>query len=155
MRIAIIGAGQGLGKILGQMLKERGHEVVCGFRNQKSDHWTQKYGILSLPMDVTNEAELQAAAAVVKKEFGELDAVVDVAGILLESDRNQTLRYTVDDVEILAVHPGRMNTVMGRTTAQIEPQEAAVGFCRILEGEIPTDGSKCWFIDYLGNEMPL
>lgn len=225
MRIAIIGAGQGLGKILGQMLKERGHEVVCGFRKQNSDHWTQKYGILSLPMDVTNEAELQAAAAVVKKEFGELDAVVDVAGILLESDRNQTLldesledinnhllvnavgvlaafrafypilkkhgkflavtseggsftcagslfpaygisktaankvvqtlRYTVDDVEILAVHPGRMNTVMGRTTAQIEPEEAAVGFCRILEGEIPTDGSKCWFIDYLGNEMPL
>ena len=62
--------------------------------------------------------------------------------------------FTVDN-EILAVHPGRMNTVMGRTTAQIEAEEAAEGFCGLLEGSIPVDGEKAWFIDYKGNEMPL
>lgn len=48
-----------------------------------------------------------------------------------------------------------MNTVMGRTTAQIEAEEAAEGFCGLLEGSIPVDGEKAWFIDYKGNEMPL
>ena len=47
----------------------------------------------------------------------------------------QILRETVKDVEILAVHPGRMNTEMGRTTAEIEPEEAAEGIYRIVAGE--------------------
>ena len=176
-------------------------------------------------MDVTDQEQLKAAAGAVKEQLGEVDAVVDVAGVLLDSDRTQnlmeepledvrqhlevnaigvlaafrafypilkkggkflavtseggsftcagklfpaygisktaankivqTLRFTVDDVEILAVHPGRMNTVMGRTTAQIEAEEAAEGFCGLLEGSIPVDGEKAWFIDYKGNEMPL
>lgn len=225
MKILVIGAGQGLGKVLSQMLRERGHEVVSGFRSMGSDDWTEKMGILGLPMDVLKEAEMKKDAEIIWEKMGELDAVVDVAGILLKSDRKQTLmeqsledvmnhlavnavgvlaafrsfypimkkggqflavtseggsftcagslfpsygiskttankivqtlRFTVDDVEILAVHPGRMNTVMGRTTAQIETEVAAEGFCRILEGKIPTDGKKAWFIDYLGNEMPL
>lgn len=225
MKIAVIGAGQGLGKILSLMLRERGHEVVSGFRNIESDDWTRQAGILGLPMDVTKEKELKAAAEKIRETMGELDSVVDVAGILLKSDREQnlmeesledvtshlivnavgvlsvfrtfypilkkggkflavtseggsftcagslfpaygvsktaankvvqTLRFTVDDVEILAVHPGRMNTEMGRTTAQIEPEEAAEGFCGILEGSILVDGKKAWFIDYMGKEMPL
>jgi NAD(P)-dependent dehydrogenase (short-subunit alcohol dehydrogenase family) len=67
----------------------------------------------------------------------------------------QTLRFTVRDVEILAVHPGRMNTEMGRTTCQIEPEESAEGICRILEGKTLVDGTKAWFIDYQGKPMPL
>lgn len=39
-----------------------------------------------------------------------------------------------ESINVYAVHPGRMNTDMGRTTAQIEPEEAAIGFCNILEG---------------------
>lgn len=225
MKIVVIGAGQGLGKVLSKMLRARGHEVVSGFRSIASDDWTKGAGILGLPMDVIDQEQLKAAADVVKEKLGEVDAVVDVAGVLLDSDRTQnlleeslegvrqhlevntigvlaafqafypvlkkggkflavtseggsftcagslfpaygisktaankvvqTLRFTVDDVEILAVHPGRMNTVMGRTTAQIEADEAAEGFCGLLEGSIPVDGKKAWFIDYKGNEMPL
>lgn len=225
MKIIIIGAGQGLGKVLSKMLRVRGHEVVSGFRNMNSDDWTKEAGILGLPMDVTDQEQMKAAAGIVKEQMGEVDAVVDVAGVLLNSDRErnlmeepledvrqhlevnaigvlaafrafypvmkkggkflavtseggsftctgslfpaygisktaankiiQTLRFTVDNVEILAVHPGRMNTVMGRTTAQIEAEEAAEGFCGLLEGSIPVDGEKAWFIDYKGNEMPL
>ena len=37
MKIIIIGAGQGLGKVLSKMLRVRGHEVVSGFRNMNSE----------------------------------------------------------------------------------------------------------------------
>lgn len=225
MKIFMIGAGQGLGKVLSLELSRRGHQVVSGFLKPDGHEWTKEAGILEVQSDVTKEAQLKEAAAQIHEQIGELDAVVCSAGVLLETDRNQTLmeqdlgdvmkhlevnaigllaafracypilkkggkflavtseggsftcagslfpaygisktaankvvqtlRFTIDDVEILAVHPGRMNTVMGRTTAQIEPEEAAEGFCKILEGDIPVDGSKAWFIDYLGKEMPL
>lgn len=66
-----------------------------------------------------------------------------------------SLRGTVEDLEVIALHPGRMNTDMGRTTAQIEPEEAAEGIMGILEKRIPIDTSKAWFIDYNGNPMAL
>lgn len=58
----------------------------------------------------------------------------------------------VEDVDFYAVHPGRMNTEMGRTSAQIEPEESANGFYRLMTGEIPVS-RDCWYIDYLGREM--
>ena len=65
------------------------------------------------------------------------------------------LRVTVgESINVYAVHPGRMNTDMGRTTAQIEPEEAAIGFCNILEGTTHIEKDQ-WFIDYRGNAMPL
>lgn len=68
----------------------------------------------------------------------------------------QILRTTVEDrVEVLAVHPGRMNTDMGRTTAQIEPEAAAEGFCDLIEGKIKVNDKDQWFIDYLGKPLPL
>ena len=45
-----------------------------------------------------------------------------------------------------------MNTDMGRTTAQIEPEESAVGFCRLMTGETPVSRDR-WYIDYTGAEM--
>ncbi len=58
-------------------------------------------------------------------------------------------------MEVLAVHPGRMNTDMGRTTAQIEPEAAAEGFCDLIEGKIKVNDKDQWFIDYLGKPLPL
>lgn len=91
MKIIIIGAGQGLGKVLSKMLRVRGHEVVSGFRNMNSDDWTKEAGILGLPMDVTDQEQMKAAAGIVKEQMGEVDAVVDVAGVLLNSDRERNL----------------------------------------------------------------
>ncbi|QHQ63276.1 SDR family NAD(P)-dependent oxidoreductase [Anaerocolumna sedimenticola] len=62
------------------------------------------------------------------------------------------LNQSVQNVNFYAVHPGRMNTDMGRTTAQIEPEESAAGFCRLLSGETPVS-RDCWYIDYKGNKM--
>ncbi len=64
----------------------------------------------------------------------------------------QTLRCTVDDINVIAMHPGRMNTDMGRTTAQIEPEEAAIGICDILEHKTMLKDGK-WFIDYNGRDV--
>lgn len=64
------------------------------------------------------------------------------------------MNASVDDVRFYAVHPGRMNTDMGRTTQQIEPEVTAAGLTRLLkDGEIHRKNS--WYIDYLGNNMLL
>ncbi len=62
------------------------------------------------------------------------------------------LNQSVPGIDFYAVHPGRMNTDMGRTTAQIEPEESAEGFCRLINGETPVSREN-WYIDYKGNRM--
>jgi NAD(P)-dependent dehydrogenase (short-subunit alcohol dehydrogenase family) len=61
---------------------------------------------------------------------------------------------TVGNYTIYAVHPGRMNTVMGRNDAQIEPEESAEGIYRIITGEKAPAGNG-WFIDYRGEGMEI
>ena len=41
---------------------------------------------------------------------------------------------------------------MGPTTAQIDPEESAEGFCRLMTGKTPVSRQK-WYIDYMGGEM--
>jgi NAD(P)-dependent dehydrogenase (short-subunit alcohol dehydrogenase family) len=60
---------------------------------------------------------------------------------------------TVSRFAVYAVHPGRMNTEMGRTTAQIEPEESAEGFFYILTGQKKLP--EHWFINYLGEPMDI
>lgn len=62
------------------------------------------------------------------------------------------LNASVSDANFYSVHPGRMNTDMGRTTAQIEPEESAEGFCKLMTGETPVSRQN-WYIDYKGMEM--
>lgn len=56
---------------------------------------------------------------------------------------------SVSHIDFFAVHPGRMNTDMGRTTAQIEPETAAEGIERLMSGETPCARSS-WYVDYNG-----
>lgn len=62
------------------------------------------------------------------------------------------LNASVSDVNFYSVHPGRMNTDMEPATAQIEPEESAEGFCRLMTGKTPISRQK-WYIDYMGGEM--
>ena len=62
------------------------------------------------------------------------------------------LNMAVPDIDFYAVHPGRMNTEMGRATAQTEPQESAEGIYRLMTGATPLDRER-WYIDYMGREM--
>ena len=226
MNILVIGADRGLGKVLCEEMAGHGHQVYAGVLKESNlaGGLFQDKNISVYLMDVSDEDSLKKAADEIGLKDIRLDAVVQVAGVLMQSDREhslltadiddlmtafkinaagiimgfrqfyplmekggrfaavtseggsfscegdmfpgygitktaankviQTLRCTVDDVEILAIHPGRMNTVMGRTTAQIEPEESAKGICRILERETGIPSGE-WFIDYKGFPMPL
>lgn len=226
MNVMVVGADRGLGKVLCEKLSECGHRVLAGVFDRENTKASFFHGtnITAYRMDVSDESTLQDTAAELSAKDLKIDAVIHVAGVLMQSDREnslltadigdlmtafkvnaagiimafrtlyplmnkngmyiavtseggsfsnegdmfpgygitktaankvvQTLRCTVKDVQIIALHPGRMNTEMGRTTAQIEPEESADGICRIIEKKtaIPSD---CWFIDYKGEEMPL
>lgn len=66
------------------------------------------------------------------------------------------LRATVGNkYKIFAMHPGRMNTEMGKTTAQIEPEESADGIYDIVVGKKYIDAKKQGFIDYRGEPMEI
>lgn len=52
--------------------------------------------------------------------------------------------------QVLAIHPGRMDTDMGHETAQIKPEEAANGIYRMAEEEVLPES---WYVDYRGNGM--
>jgi NAD(P)-dependent dehydrogenase (short-subunit alcohol dehydrogenase family) len=62
---------------------------------------------------------------------------------------------TVQDYKIYAVHPGRMNTVMGRNDAQIEPEVSVENMYKIITGEKIVPPENGWFINYLGEAMEI
>lgn len=51
---------------------------------------------------------------------------------------------------VLAIHPGRMNTDMGKTTSEIEADEAALG---IYEMSIGKRKIENWYVNYKGEKM--
>ena len=62
------------------------------------------------------------------------------------------MNETVKDARFYSVHPGRMRTVMGRETWNMEASEAAEGMIALLEsGDIHTRGT--WYMDYKGMDM--
>lgn len=55
-----------------------------------------------------------------------------------------------DKFQVLAIHPGRMDTDMGHASAQIQPEEAAEGIWRMASGQ---KRPESWYVDYLGRKM--
>lgn len=52
--------------------------------------------------------------------------------------------------QVLAIHPGRMDTDMGHESAQIRPEDAAEGIYELATGQrVP----ESWYVDYLGRKM--
>ena len=230
MKIVVIGAGQGLGLVLVKECARRGHPVMAGLRRPDvpGEITTLEQAdpdrVFHVQCDVTDEAQVKQAAAYAKAKLGEIDAVINSSGILLDDDRkallHQTdiagLRHTFDvntvgavtvikhfypemrknagaalitvtsegcdikspgtwipayalskcaatkisgimnesarDVRFYSVHPGRIRTVMGRETWNIEPEEAACGMLDLLEsGNIHRKGT--WYMDYKGMDM--
>lgn len=226
MNFAVIGATKGLGLCLTKQLLEAGHRVAaCAIViSPELEALSAEYkeDLLVLEADVTSEEQIVSAAEQSKAFLGEIDALCNVAGVILNGDRTKLLHEcdiselrrtfdvntfgpvivaksfyphlkkganvfivtsegvsvkscgtwipcyglsksaatkvcgilnaSVSDVNFYAVHPGRMNTDMGRTTAQIEPEESAAGFCRLMTGETPVSRDM-WYIDYMGKEM--
>lgn len=79
----ITGASRGLGRALTQEALTAGHRVVATARNP--DHLvdaTSKFGdkVLTVPLDVTNEAQAKGAIDAAIRTFGRLDVLVNNAG---------------------------------------------------------------------------
>lgn len=62
----------------------------------------------------------------------------------------QLLHNTVSEVQVIAIHPGRVNTDTGRTTAQIEPEESAQGIYETLTTQRTFPH---WFLNYTGEPL--
>lgn len=62
------------------------------------------------------------------------------------------MNETVKDARFYSVHPGRMRTVMGRETWNMEAGETARSMCDLLEsGKIHEKGA--WYMDYAGVDL--
>ena len=56
------------------------------------------------------------------------------------------------DIRVYMIHPGRMDTIMGKENAQIQPSESAQGIWAIIDRRIDVY-SSIPFYDYQGNLM--
>ncbi|NWQ43643.1 SDR family oxidoreductase [Bacillus sp. EB106-08-02-XG196] len=104
MRILITGANRGLGLALSKVGAERGHQILAGVRDLKksTEGLTQSeiYKSISLlPLDVTDEESVFAAANTVKENFGTIDVIINNAGVLLERDK-QIEDLDLDQVKV-------------------------------------------------------
>jgi len=228
INVVIIGATQGLGLELTKKFLTEGHRVAAGVQERDVPdillELCKQYGenLMVFRSDVTDEVEVQQGSQSCAEFMGEIDAVCNVAGVLLPGDRvnkiyecdTAELRKTfdvnffgavfvakayyqvmkrggvfmtvtsegvgvdncgtwvpcyglsktaatkisgmfnaaVEDVDFYSIHPGRMNTEMGRTTAQIEASESAEGIYALMTGKNPIS-RDCWYIDYNGKPM--
>lgn len=226
MNMVVIGAAKGLGLCLTRLLLENGHKVAAGTVEKTAElaALAGQYdgSLMVFDADVTNETQIQTAAADAAAFLGPIDALCNAAGVLLPEDRvrllhecdigelrttldvntigpvivvkhfyphikkggsvftvtsegtgikscgtwvpcyglskaaatkvSGILNASVEDVDFYSVHPGRMNTDMGRTTAQIEPEDSAAGFLKLMDGGTELSREN-WYIDYLGNQM--
>lgn len=234
MKIIITGANKGLGLSLVKVFAGNGHQVAAGayggddLKLLTDFAATASEKVTLIPMDVTDEASVQAAAQKVAAIYGQVDVLIGNAGVLMPGDRTATLRetdigelrrsleintvgnvivikhflplmraggqgmlifitseagsitgsganfpaYSIsktaanktvfilratvgDQYKIYAMHPGRMNTDMGRNTAQIEPEESAEGIYRIAMGITKVDEGANGFINYRGERMEI
>ncbi|MDR1287964.1 MAG: SDR family oxidoreductase [Treponema sp.] len=230
MRVFITGANRGFALLLSRYMAEKGHRVYACYHpslpHEETTNAAAKFsGLKVFPADVTREEDIAGAAKTILNDGGKLDAVVSVAGILADSDRelpitevniadlrlaldvnvtgaaivikhfhnavkpggifitvtseggsmtNVGTRYpaysvsksaenklvavfakTVSNYKIYAVHPGRMNTVMGRNDAQIEPLVSVENMYKIITGEKTVPPENGWFINYLGEAMEI
>jgi NAD(P)-dependent dehydrogenase (short-subunit alcohol dehydrogenase family) len=84
----ITGANKGIGYATARALGERGMTVLLGARDgvagEKATSALADGGIQAhyIPLDVTDEAQVRAAAAAIDAELGHLDILINNAGIL-------------------------------------------------------------------------
>jgi len=86
-RVLITGAGQGIGLEWARQESQAGSTVIATARDPKSapglaelEKTARSGSIAVLPLDVTDDASVEAAARAVQERFGGLDEVVNNAG---------------------------------------------------------------------------
>lgn len=88
--VIITGATDGIGKALARLLKEDYDLALCGRNKEKLEQLTRELGdcrVYAECFDITDGAKRRAFCDNVKKEFGSVDVLVNVAGANTKKDR--------------------------------------------------------------------
>ena len=82
-RVWLVGASTGIGRALAGQLHALGATVIVSARKADAlqDFVTQHPGSITLPLDVTDRAAVDAMVAAVKDHYGHIDVLVNNAGI--------------------------------------------------------------------------
>jgi NAD(P)-dependent dehydrogenase (short-subunit alcohol dehydrogenase family) len=91
--VLVTGCSTGIGRAIAQMLATEGYEVVATAR--KPEDLEGIGAAMSLRLDVTDEASIEAAVRTVLERHGQIDVLVNNAGY--------ALRGAVEEVEVAAV----------------------------------------------------
>ena len=83
MPVALVsGANRGIGRETARQLARRGYDVIVAARDEaKASEAAEAVGGRPLKLDVSDPASIERAAAVVRKDPGTLDVLVNNAGI--------------------------------------------------------------------------
>jgi 3-oxoacyl-[acyl-carrier protein] reductase len=100
-RVTVVtGAGQGLGRAIAQRVVEDGGDVVVADLNlANAESVAAELGgnTLALEVDVADAGSVKAMAAATIERFGQVDALVNNAGILSTIDRRPFEELTVEE----------------------------------------------------------
>lgn len=106
-KVALIsGANKGLGLETARQLGKLGYAVLLGSRDALKGEVAARQlrddGVDArvVKLDVTRQAEIDAAAAMVEREFGKLDVLVNNAGVMIEKGwtKNTTSETTMENL---------------------------------------------------------
>ncbi len=78
----VTGGNKGIGRETCRRLAALGHTVLLGARDaERGRAAAAELGVTWLPLDVTDQRSVDAAAAQVRREHGRLDVLVNNAGV--------------------------------------------------------------------------
>lgn len=91
--ILVTGANRGIGLEIVRQLAAQGCTVLLGTRDEAkgrlaADSIPHREHVHSLKLDITNEADVDAAAKWIRERYGRLDVLINNAAILLKTDQN-------------------------------------------------------------------
>ena len=126
--ILLSGANRGIGLALARELLLRGHRVVAGCRDVAAATELQALSAIGgpaldiQPLDITNEASVQAVARHIATRYASLDVLVNNAGVLTDGDMHSILDLDFEqlaiNLETNLVGPARLTKAVWRLLAQ-------------------------------------
>ena len=143
----VTGAGSGIGEALVHALAARGHTVFAGVLPAQRAQAAADYAVVAgnpphvVPVDVTDEASVDAAAAWVAGRTRYLDAVINVAGVIGITSAMPPAVFDYADIhhtfDVNAVGPLRVANALfplllggrNRLVLNISSEAGSVGTC--------------------------
>lgn len=104
MKVVITGATKGIGKAIAEHFAQEGANLaICARTSDDLDAFkqsmTQQYpncNVLTMPVDMSKKEEVLAFAEFIKKEWGELDVLINNAGVFLPGETHKEDEGTLE-----------------------------------------------------------